>query len=1019
MADLSNSQKKQLLENMILSRESDRREGILIRQGKGWFHIGSSGHEALAALAMGMTAKDFLFPHYRDRALILQRGVKLLELAQGFFGKRESSSGGRQLPSHFSNRRHNIWSMPSPTGSNLLPACGTAWGMKLQKAPHAVVACVGDAGMRQGEFYEAYVIAHELKLPVVFIVEDNQFGISTCTKHSNPLRLGLFSQEYFQHVNARRVDEVYQSSTEALEKARSGQGPQLLWFELDRMSSHSSSDDHRIYRSSEDIEQMDQRDPVQLLAADLISSGEIDEGEWKEMQDHLVRQVEGDYWEAERSKDPRPEETYDQILGDREISMEKLPGAEEEKTRMIDAINKVFGQALERDPHYVFFGEDIEDPMGGVFKLTNGLSSRFPERVFNSPLAEATIMGMSCGLAAYGMRPVFELQFIDFVGPAWNQLVTNLSTLRWRTFGEWICPAVIYAPYGAYLPAGGPWHSQSNEGAFAHIPGLRIVVPSTPEDAAGLMHTALMLNDPTLVLLPKHLLRMKMDSPSSYESIPVGKARIRKEGQDVTLVTWGNCVDKVLQAIEGLPHNISVEVIDLRSIVPWDKECVKESVFRTGRLIVVQEDNRSCSMGQKIISEILEEQDIFEFLRMAPKLVSRGDVHIGFNPIFEETALPSKEEIIQAVMDVADGGRAVETAYIKNASKTVEAKSLLSKLPVKVPMVGEGLEEARVLKFFKQPGDAVKKDEPIYQLETDKAVVDVESPFEGKLLEWVAAEDSTVEIGSVIGMIQSDLADDLEEELIESEDEDSLEKANERASSQDLISTAEYDETSLSPKQQVLANRLVRAARVAVPATIFQEVDWRTVIEARKTLKENADTEEISTFALVAWSITQAAKKNPTFRSSLPQQSVLRVYKKVHLGVAVSLPGDDLVTAVVENADDYNLREFAQVLKKQVEKARKGVDQARENVSLIITSMSAFDIPHGIPVIVPPAVATILVNAPHQRLEASDNGEIAKREIVNLSLTIDHRVINGGGAAAFLNDVKANLETLEVRPDLL
>ena len=319
------------------------------------------------------------------------------------------------------------------------------------------------------------------------------------------------------------------------------------------------------------------------------------------------------------------------------------------KWRMVDAVNQVFRRGLSLDKNYLFFGEDIEDPKGGVFKLTAGLSSEFPDRVFNSPLAEATIAGVAIGMACYGMKPVFELQFVDFVGPAWNQISQNMATIRWRTFGDWQCPTVIYSPYGAYLPGGSIWHSQANESSFAHVPGLRVVVPSTPEDAAGLMWTAMHAEDPTVYLIPKHLFRQQMDVPEQVDPVPFGKAKIRSPGSDVTLVAWGNAMEPALQAVLELEEEVSIEVIDLRSIVPWDESTIAKSLEKTGRLVVVQEDAESCSVGQMIISRMTSNPDWFCHFISPPQLVSRPDVHIGYNPIYEYAALPDVARVTAAI----------------------------------------------------------------------------------------------------------------------------------------------------------------------------------------------------------------------------------------------------------------------------------------------------------------------------------------------------------------------------------
>jgi len=639
----------ELLKLMYLSREGDRREGVLLRQSKGWFQVSGMGHEALAVISLLMEEGDYLFPYYRDRAMVLARGVSNRELADAYFAKRNSSSGGRQMPGHYSSRSRNIWSVPTPTGSNLLPACGAAWGMQLQQDDGVVVATTGDAAARQGEFYEAVAFALERQLPIVFVVEDNRYGISTNTDHQNPFKLGIFNEEIgVRHVNARRPENVADAATDALAQARAGDGPSILVCELDRLCSHTSSDDHRVYRSAEEIEEMMARDPITVLADQLISEGELDEESWEQIKKEINEQVYQDYLSAEDGPDPQPEELLDELQGDPDTAHPPpLDGGR--KWRMVDAVNQVFKHGLETDRRYVFFGEDIEDPKGGVFGLTSGLSKAFPDRVINSPLSEATIAGVACGLAGYGMLPVFEMQFVDFINPGWNQIAQNLATIRWRSAGDWNCPAVIYAPYGAYLPGGAIWHSQANEAHFAHVPGLRVVIPSTPEDAAGLMWTAMNADDPTIFLVPKHLFRQQIPVGEDVPAVPFASARIRREGGDVTLVTWGNGLEVSLAAAHEAAEIASVEVIDLRCIQPWDQHTVQKSLAKTGRLVVVQEDARSCSVGQMIISELSGEPESWYTFVSPPQLVSRPDVHIGYNPIYEYAAVPSIADVVRAV----------------------------------------------------------------------------------------------------------------------------------------------------------------------------------------------------------------------------------------------------------------------------------------------------------------------------------------------------------------------------------
>ena len=641
--------KLELLKLMYLSREGDRREGVLLRQGKGWFQVAGMGHESLAIIAMLLKEQDYLFPYYRDRAMMLAKGMSNFDLAKAYFAKRDTSSGGRQMPGHPSSRAKNIWSVPTPTASNLLPACGAAWAMTLEGKSNVAVATTGDAASRQGEFYEAVAFATERKLPVVFVVEDNRYGISTNTDKFNPFKLGIFSDSIgIVHVNGRHPDNVYEAASTAIDRARSGGGPSVLVCEVDRLCSHTSSDDHRVYRPPSEISEMMERDPINTVVEELIESGDLTWDGWEEIRHQIDQNVDSDYQRAELLADPQASEVLDELFGKPPVATEPpLEGGR--KWRMVDAVNQVFRTGLQENPKYVFFGEDIEDPKGGVFRLTAGLSSEFHDRVFNAPLAEATIAGVAIGMACYGMRPVFELQFVDFVGPAWSQISQNMATIRWRTFGDWNCPAVIYSPYGAYLPGGSIWHSQANESSFAHVPGLRVVVPSTPEDAAGLMWTAMHAEDPTVYLIPKHLFRQQMDVPQQLAPVPFGSAKIRRPGRDVTLVSWGNCMEPAMQAALEVEHDVSVEVIDLRSIIPWDEQTIAKSLAKTGRLVVVQEDAESCSVGQMIISHMTSTPETFCHFISPPQLVSRPDVHIGYNPIYEYAALPDISRVVAAI----------------------------------------------------------------------------------------------------------------------------------------------------------------------------------------------------------------------------------------------------------------------------------------------------------------------------------------------------------------------------------
>ncbi|MEQ1821477.1 MAG: thiamine pyrophosphate-dependent enzyme [Fimbriimonadaceae bacterium] len=638
--------KLDFLRLMMMSREGDRREGILLRQSKGWFQVGGMGHEPLAALAYVLRPDDYIFPYYRSRALMLARGMSNYDLALAYFAKRESSSGGRQMPGHYSSRELNVFSVPTPTGANLLPACGVAWAMQLEGKDSIALASIGDAASRQGEFYEAIAFAIQEKLPVILMIEDNKYGISTPTTKYNPMHLELFNEAHIIHCNARHPDNVLAAGKEAADRARSGAGPTILWADLDRLGSHTSSDDHRVYRDLGDIDEMMKRDPILKLREELIASGELTEAGFDQIQDELAAFIDAEYQRAETAEDPRAEDVLDHNWGN--VASLEVPPIQAGRQTMVSTINTTLRKSLENDPKVIFFGEDIEDPKGGVFGMTKGLSEAFPKQVFNSPLAEATIMGVAVGMACYGMKPVFELQFIDFISPGWNQVVTNMSTLRWRTFGDWKCPLVIYAPMGAYLPGGSLWHSMSGEGYLAHTPGIKVAIPSTPEDAAGLFWTAIQGDDPTFVLVPKHIFRKQMDV-TNVQAVPFGKARIAKAGKDCTIVCYGNCVELAEEAAASLAGEIDVEVLDLRSLVPCDYEAITASLKKTGRLVALYEDNRTCGFGQAVVAQIVSTTESWNQLLAAPQVVAREDVSIGYNPVYEYAALPSLEQVITAV----------------------------------------------------------------------------------------------------------------------------------------------------------------------------------------------------------------------------------------------------------------------------------------------------------------------------------------------------------------------------------
>ncbi|MBM3494411.1 MAG: 2-oxoisovalerate dehydrogenase, partial [Armatimonadetes bacterium] len=575
----------EVLRIMEASRQGDRREGILLRQSKGWFAVGGMGQEAIAAVAYAVRPDDQLFAYYRDRALCLARGFTTYDLALEFFAKADCVSGGRQMPGHHGSRRHGIFSIATPTASQCLPAAGAAWAAKLDGSDRVVVCSVGDAAVRQGEFYEAIAFAVERKLPLVMLVEDNGYGISTPTADQDPYALGVLDASTLVRLDARDPFAVYDATRLAVEHARAGQGPTVLWCEMDRLCAHTSSDDHRVYRSEAELAKIAERDPIPALVNRLVESGQMSRESWQEEADAISRAVEADYARAAEADDPDPASLTRHTFA-AEWHIPPFPSDLAQAlqsggaTTMVHAINLTLQRALAGDAAIVMFGEDIEDPKGGVFGLTKGLSTAFPERVCNSPLAEATIIGVGIGLAAAGFRPVFELQFIDFLGPGFNQLVNQAATLRWRTSGDEGCPLVLLAPAGAYLPGGGIWHSQTNEGLWSHVPGLAVCIPTTPGDAATMLWAAMHMDDPVLFMIPKHLFRRRALVGELAPCTP-GVSTVRRVGSDVTLVTWGTTMALVEDvAEEASREGMSVEVVDLRWVNPCDWEGIASSVAR-------------------------------------------------------------------------------------------------------------------------------------------------------------------------------------------------------------------------------------------------------------------------------------------------------------------------------------------------------------------------------------------------------------------------------------------------------
>ncbi len=665
----------QILQWMIESRAIDRREEILKRQNLGMFQLSTSGHEALAALAVLLRPEDLIFPHYRDRALMLARGIGAREILMEYMAKRDSSSQGRQLPSHHCSREHNVVSLSSPVGTQFLQAVGAALALQQTSPGRIVLAHIGDGSAAQGEVYEALNLAGQESAPVVFGIEDNHYAISTCTREKAFWRRpGMTATgpdgERFLGIPLVRIDgrdprEILRKAGPAIERARRGEGPTILVYDLDRMAPHSSADPHTKYRSEDDFRLMQQRDPVPRFGRALVEEGILTGAELARMEESARERIARTADEVVAAPDPEPGGVSDALFPP--VDAEALrgldrppPGAVSKRDGGLDmaaAINRALEVSLESDPRVRLFGEDIEDPKGGVFGLTAGLSGKHPDRVKNSPLAEATIAGVGVGMAVAGLRPVFEIQFIDFFAPAWNQISNEMATFSWRSVGTWPCPLVLIAPCGGYLPGGALWHSQTAEPYFLHTPGLRVVMPSTAADAYGLLRYAVASGQPTVFLAPKHLFHQPVDEclPPEFDdyAIEFGRARIVREGEDVTVVAWGNAVHEALAAADRLAEEgIRPEIVDPRTLNPFDEETVEASIRKTSRLLVVHEDNMTCGFGAEIIARFTGVPERWECLDAYPRRLTRPDVPVPYHAALEFAVLPAAEEIVSAVREL-------------------------------------------------------------------------------------------------------------------------------------------------------------------------------------------------------------------------------------------------------------------------------------------------------------------------------------------------------------------------------
>jgi 2-oxoisovalerate dehydrogenase E1 component len=704
---------------MYTSRRIDDREIMLKRQQKIYFQMSGAGHEAIGAAA-GMALKagyDWFYPYYRDRALCLALGAKPLEMfLQAVGAADDPSSGGRQMPSHWGYKRLNIVTQSSPTGSQILQAVGCAEGGRyFAQHPKAVevptsqgdeksdyrhfkdvsfrgdevtYVSLGDGTTSEGEFWEAMNAAALNKLPVIFCVQDNGYAISVPvevqTAGGSISRLvSGFPNFHFEEVDGTDPVASYGAFRRATQYCREGHGPAFVHAHVIRPYSHSLSDDERLYRPDTERERDAARDPVSRTQMFLLREGILDEKGINELEKKVEEELQVAVDQALAALPPAPESVLQYVYSpdidptsaafdtQAVVGPDSADGKRPVAKTMADLINTTLRDEMKRDERIVIFGEDVADcsreeylkrklvkGKGGVFKLTFGLQCEFGnDRVFNSPLAEAAIVGRATGMATRGLKPVVEIQFFDYIWPAMMQIRDELSVIRWRSNNAFSCPVVIRVAIGGYLTGGAIYHSQCGESVFTHIPGLRVIFPSNALDAAGLLRTAIRSDDPVLFLEHKRLYRETFGRaayPGPDYMIPFGKAKIVNTGTDLTVITYGAVVPRALQAAQKIEreHGVKVELIDLRCLNPFDWETILASVTKTNRVLVAYEDTLSWGYGAEIAARIGDQ--LFDQLDAPVRRVAAADTFVAYQPILEDAILPQANDLFRAMKELAE-----------------------------------------------------------------------------------------------------------------------------------------------------------------------------------------------------------------------------------------------------------------------------------------------------------------------------------------------------------------------------
>ncbi len=744
---------KELYQVMRQAREADLIEQEYTGRGEAFFHVSGAGHEASAALNSFLGPQDWLHVHYRDKALMMARGIPPSQFFLALFNKDGSHSRGRQMNAHMSSPELKIMSLTGPVGNNALHAVGAANAIKDNLGKPIVVCSLGDGMTQQGEVLEGVAHAVRATLPVLFLIQDNQFAISTTTAGKTFYDRPEGQAKEFYGIPIRRVDGrdpivAWNEFESTVADIRATRKPAILVFYVDRLDSHTNADDHRVYRPEEELTALRLKsDPILRLQKHMEGLG-VPSDYFDKTTESLRTELRLEAKKAQRSTEPSATHTALKPLDARffdpsqEYRGNPLPDAE--KLNMLEAIRETLKKRMKKDERVTLFGEDLEDPKGDVFGITKGLSTAYPGRVNNSPLAEASIIGLSIGEAMAGRRPVAFLQFADFLPIAYNQIVSELASMFWRTDGGWQVPVIVMITCGGYRPGLGPFHASSYEALAVHTPGVDVMMPSTAGDAAGLLNTAFESGRPTLFFYPKNCLNDPAQATSmdvEKHFIPLGIARKVRAGRDITMVAWGNTVSLCRKAADLLATaGVEAEILDLRTLLPWDRKQVLNSVEKTRRMVVVHEDNKSSGLGAEVMAEILE----YSSFPIQAKRVVRDDTFVPCNYANQLEVLPGYKRIVDTCVEMLSG-----TITWRLDAAPVAGTFL-------VPAIGSSPsdESITVVKWNISKGASIEEGQLIAELEADKAALDLRSPVGGLVEEILVPEGDTVGVGASLLMVR-------------------------------------------------------------------------------------------------------------------------------------------------------------------------------------------------------------------------------------------------------------------------